>query len=110
MKESYNSFARINTYREVVERVGYLLDNRDSTQEAEDYLMGFVRHQCDVTRSVTQGVADKSKANALEEYQRVLDKCETALKHCATHHFIGESGDKRTKALAAIAKLKGKQG
>lgn len=52
----------------------------------------------------------KAQAEALAEHMRVLDECETALKHCATHHFIGESGDKRTNALAAIAKLKGKQG
>lgn len=53
------------TYFGVVKHIGFLLDNNSTTQEAEKYLRGFVRNQCDVTKEVTKAVADKAIVEAV---------------------------------------------
>ena len=59
---------------EVAKHIGYLIDNNATMLEATDYLRDFVRQQCDVTKEITQGVADKALAAEREKARGLVDK------------------------------------
>jgi hypothetical protein len=52
----------MNSYTEVAKHISCLIDNRATMLEVADYLLEFVKQQCEVTQDVIQVVVNKTLA------------------------------------------------